>query len=296
MSDVVAIINNVVYYVDSTPKIFNKSFISTYIILCNDRCIIIDPGCKNMVDNLCKSINYLCREVSLIIPTHIHIDHGGAVGSLLKMYPASITLVHPKGGKHLVDPSKLWSVSLQALGPLARIYGEPEASPEERVKMSYDNMELVCGDITLVIIHTPGHASHHQVIYLPEYHMVFTGDAAGIYDYENNIILPTLFPPLNIELYLKSLDKIINLNPKYICFTHFGYTTNIKSLLKYRDAINHWLCMLKNKRPISIDETKEILLSDAMFKRIYEYTKDKPMLKHIFNLSVKGLYDQISRP
>ena len=289
----IEVIKNKIIGFDITPEEFNFKFMVSYAIL-DDGCVVIDPGPMNTSEKLINTLSSFCDDVKLIILTHIHIDHSGAVSKLAKRY-SCIILVHPNGYKHIVNPEKLWNISLRALGDRAWIYGKPEPCQENILRTSSDNMELVFNEITLKIIFTPGHAHHHQSIYIPEYQVLFPGDAAGVYDSGKNIIIPTFIMPKNLQKYISSLDKMISLKPKYICYPHFGVLKNLEILVHYREAINKWIDLLHSYNPKNLEEAKNVLLSDKTFGKIYEGSVNNEIYSMLINLSINTIYNDVIR-
>ena len=124
--------------------------------------------------------------------THAHLDHGGATATLSKVARAPV-YVHPRGAKHIAEPEKLWQSAIEVVGVDAAASLKPWSMDLEQVVAVEDNEGLRLGTAELIFIHTPGHASHHMVVWLPSAGIVFTGDAAGLsYD---GCVAPSTPPP-----------------------------------------------------------------------------------------------------
>jgi glyoxylase-like metal-dependent hydrolase (beta-lactamase superfamily II) len=114
------------------------------------------------------------EDVAYVAVSHIHLDHGGGVGTLLKSLANAKVIVHRRGAPHLIDPGKLWRQSQLTLGSLAKIFGALELVPNERILTAVDGMEIDVGDcLKLRVLETLGHASHHLSYHLPAYSGVF---------------------------------------------------------------------------------------------------------------------------
>jgi hydroxyacylglutathione hydrolase len=137
------------------------------LLLDNGKNVLIETGPRSSVKNLLKRIEDLGLspwDIDYIILTHIHLDHGGGAGTCLKDMPNTKLLVHPRGLRHLIDPSKLWKGSLAVLKDVARMFGEPGPIPERMVQAAEEEITDI-GDFRLKIIFTPSHAPHHLCVY-----------------------------------------------------------------------------------------------------------------------------------
>jgi hydroxyacylglutathione hydrolase len=152
-----------------------------------------------------------------IIATHIHLDHASGAGLLARMladrgWTVKIR-VHPRGAPHIIDPSKLWTASLEALGDTGFIYGYPYPAPEDLVAATSDGEVERVGGVEVEYVHTPGHASHHQAVLLrlENSTVIAVGDASGIYVSQTGGVIPTTPPPFHADKYLASLERISKL-------------------------------------------------------------------------------------
>jgi glyoxylase-like metal-dependent hydrolase (beta-lactamase superfamily II) len=176
--------------------------------------VIVDPGPASSV----AALDGL--EPRALLLTHIHLDHAGATGVLVRTYPELEVYVHERGAPHLVDPSKLLRSAARLYGDdMDRLWGEVAPVPES-------NIRPLAGGETVEgfrVAYTPGHASHH-VCYLDERTGdAYVGDMAGVRippsDYT---VAPTPPPDIDVEVWLESLDTIAGWSPERVCLTHFG--------------------------------------------------------------------------
>ena len=179
-------------------------------------------------------------EIDYIILTHIHIDHAGGAGTAIKEMSRAKLLAHGRARSHLIDPTILWKASRQTLGDLAIKYGNIEPVPEDRIEIAADQMKLDLGHgLVLEIYLTPGHASHHISLYDRANGVLIAGEAAGVC-IEGVIRLATP-PPFKLEDTLSSIDKLIALEPKKLCYGHFGCYDNAPEKLKFvRQKVLEW--------------------------------------------------------
>ena len=282
-----------VILVEATPEGLAHDFISCYIIESTGPICIVETGpasSANILTNVVREMGY-SKRLNMVIPTHIHLDHGGGVGHILNEFGDAIGLIHPRGVKHVADPSKLWKAALEYLGWLAEAYGEPMPIEERRLRASDDGMELVFGDVNITILHTPGHAPHHQSVYLHNENSLFVGDSAGAYAWEIDMIVPTTNPPIKLDLYIDSLDKMIRYKPDRLYYTHYGYVDDGTEVLKaYRKLLIDLVKIAKEENPESIDDFKSIIRSSIEgADKIFEWVDRKPIYRSLMDLSLHGI-------
>jgi glyoxylase-like metal-dependent hydrolase (beta-lactamase superfamily II) len=204
-------------------------FIGSYLFQ-GEKNAIIDVGPKAAIPNLFKALaelNLNPGEIDYVVLTHIHMDHAGGVGTALKEMSRAKVVAHSRAVKHLADPSTLWHNSLKTLGEMALKYGEIEPVPEHRI--------IAATEIHL----TPGHAAHHLSVFDRASGVLIAGEAAGVCVDGN--VRPTTPPPFKLEETLDSIDKLIALNPKKLCYDHFGcYDNAVERLKAYRQKIIDW--------------------------------------------------------
>ncbi|MCE4625495.1 MAG: MBL fold metallo-hydrolase [Desulfurococcales archaeon] len=212
-----------IYVYDVTPPGWGEKLIASYLVV-GKRAVLIETGPRSSAEKLIEELRRDGFKPDKIIVTHIHLDHAGGVGVLAREFNAEV-VVHPRGLKHLADPSKLWAASRAVLGPIAEVYGEPVPVPEELLCACGDNGTINLDESRLRLLYTPGHASHHQVVLLEPEGILFTGDAAGV-SVEvdgDRIRLPTTPPPFRPKLYIESLQRMAELRPERVAPTHYGF-------------------------------------------------------------------------
>jgi glyoxylase-like metal-dependent hydrolase (beta-lactamase superfamily II) len=185
-----------------------KNLICSYVIK-GKKIFLVESGPTNSVSNLLlglKQLNINPEDIEYVAVTHVHLDHGGGTGILLKHLPNAKVLVHPRGMPHLVDPIRLWTQSQAVLGLVSGVFGKPEAVPKERIiPVTEGSFDLGDG-AKLMVMETLGHASHNLSFYETLNNGVFPGDAAGTYIPEFGVVVPTTPPPFQLEASLASLD------------------------------------------------------------------------------------------
>ena len=191
-----------------------------------DGVAVIDPGPSTCLATLKKQLEARgapLADVRAILLTHIHLDHAGATGSLLRDCPNATVFVHEKGARHLVDPSKLIDSAARLYAPdMERLWGEILPVPAERLQIIGDEHLRVAGH-DIDVARTPGHASHHLSFFFPDSGVAFVGDTAGICRQSGRVVLPPTPPPdIDLEAWRNSTDRILSWNPDLLFLTHFG--------------------------------------------------------------------------
>jgi glyoxylase-like metal-dependent hydrolase (beta-lactamase superfamily II) len=179
--------------------------------------VLVDPGPASSLDGLLEALGDV--EVTRILLTHIHLDHAGATGLLVRRFPEAEVWVHERGAPHVVDPSKLVASATRIYGEdMQRLWGEIVPVPEE-------NLRVLSGGEAIEgyrVEYTPGHASHH-VAYLHEATgLALCGDAAGVRIGDGPLIAPTPPPDIDVEAWHESIDRIAAWRPERLAITHFG--------------------------------------------------------------------------
>jgi len=288
--------------IDITPKELEMPFICSYAIVSGNEVAIVESGPTVSARILYEKLKdlKLHDKVKYVIPTHIHLDHGGGVGSLLKLLKNAKAYVHPRAVPHLINPDKLWELASEALGWLAEVYKKPEPTPSELLIGTTDGQRIRVGNLTLRIIHTPGHASHHQSVMLEESKTLFIGDSAGIYVFSENYVIPTTMPPIRLDMYVKSIDKQIAENPTRICYTHFGCVDNGReALIKHKEQVLAWFKGVKealSEGKDNVDDILEYILRyDEEAEKLKKIASSKRAYRILVELALLGFRDEAKR-
>lgn len=195
-----------------------RKFISAWLLRSDKVTVVVDPGPLSTIPHLVEELRKRkVTHLDYILLTHIHIDHAGGAGALLKTFPGARVICHPEGIRHLIAPEKLWQGSLKVLGKMAEAYGEISAIPDDHIGPPE---ELNSTGIATFL--TPGHAQHH-VCYLHD-DLLFAGEVAGVRsDVSQGIYMRPATPPRFIlEVALDSIERMIALAPRRMVFAHYG--------------------------------------------------------------------------
>lgn len=281
-----------------------KNLIASYVLKAA-HAILIETGPTSSIGNLLaglREIGVKAEDVAYVALSHVHLDHGGGVGVLLKSLPNAKVIVHPRGAPHLLNPEKLWLQSQKVLGHVAEIYGKPEPVPENKLIAATEGMKFDAGNnVWLKVVETLGHAAHNLSYLELSSNGVFTGDAAGIYLNEFNVVIPTTPPPFRLDIALASLNKLINLNPAFLYYSHFGKAGDaVQRLSAYAVQLKLWATIAAEgvKRGQSTEAIRErIIAEDPAMRRISSFLKAHPIfMKTAVGNSVQGFIDFAAKP
>ena len=228
---------NVMNVVDGISVIdseyYSKDFAAIYLLKQKNKVIIIETGTNYSVPHVKDALSQIglsFSDVSYVIPTHVHLDHAGGAGLLMMQCQNAALVVHPRGARHLIDPSKLVAGAKAVYGEnkFKEYYGEIFPIDANRVIQADDNFILDFDGRELRFIDTPGHARHHFCIWDKATKSMFTGDTFGIsyrdLDHQDELyILPSTSPvQFDPEALIQSINRIMEFKPERVCLTHFS--------------------------------------------------------------------------
>jgi glyoxylase-like metal-dependent hydrolase (beta-lactamase superfamily II) len=208
-------------------------FDAAYLMVENGRAAFIDTGTNHAVPRLLAALEALGLApdaVDWVIPTHVHLDHAGGVGLLMQSLPQAKALVHPRGLRHMIDPTALFEGALAVYGleEMQRSYGELQPVPAERAQASHDEQTIALAGRPLLLIDTPGHARHHHCIWDARSQGWFTGDTFGLSYREFDTpqgewLLPTSTPvQFDPQALRASVQRLMSFEPRAMYLTHYS--------------------------------------------------------------------------
>lgn len=236
-------------------------FDACYLVVDNGRAAFIDTGTALAAPRCLAALQALGLQrdaVDWVIPTHVHLDHAGGCGQLMQALPNARLLVHPRGARHLIDPSVLWQSTVAVYGEAeARAsYGEVLPVDASRVMLSDDGMRIGVGGRELLLIDTPGHARHHHCIWDASSRGWFVGDTFGLCYPEFAaadapcVLLaatPTQFDP---EAWQHSLDRLLATSPQQVYVTHYGPVGQVPLLARrLKEQIDRFVALARATPP-----------------------------------------------
>lgn len=229
----------------------HPEFIAVYGAESADGLILVDPGpssCRGVLEDLLRAHGATIRDIRHVFLTHIHLDHAGATGTLVRQEPRITVYVHEHGARHLVDPARLLDSARRIYGSAMETrWGAFEPVPADRLRVLRGGERLTIGGRRLVAEYTPGHAIHH-LAWLDEHEGVaWTGDVAGEGSQHGTPPLPVAPPPdIDPDQWCRSIDLVESWGAEQLLLTHFGPVTNPSAHLdQLRSRLESWSLHVK---------------------------------------------------
>jgi glyoxylase-like metal-dependent hydrolase (beta-lactamase superfamily II) len=209
---------------------------------------LIETGSQSSVPAVHAALDALGlgpRDLRWIIVTHIHLDHAGGVGELARDFPNATVVVHERGARHLVDPSRLVDSASRVYGPLLdSLYGRMTPVPEDRLIAAADGFRVDVGNgRALLLVDSPGHAKHHHAVLDEHTGTLLVGDAVGVLLPDLGVLRPATPPPdFDLEQAVHSLHRFAELRPEHMVLTHYGPVADAQATLaEAEDMLHGWV-------------------------------------------------------
>ncbi len=274
-----------------------RRFISAWLYRDAQLTFVVDPGPLATLPLLLTALRRCQVErLDLILLTHIHIDHAGATGALLREFPQARVVCHAEGVRHLVAPEKLWQGSLKVLGELAQDYGEivPVAQTAFVAEEQWPTLPLQ-------VVATPGHAVHHQSYLLAD--LLFAGEVAGVRSPSpaGLYMRPATPPRFDLAIALASVERVLALQPQSLVFAHYGLVPQAQHHLRLaRRQLLLWVQGCIRTADLAEDEQpaafwRYLLTHDAEFARFGGLAADiQARERYFFSNSHRGMRDYVA--
>lgn len=221
--------------------------IASYLISGPHGVALVDVGSGASLDALLAGIRatgHEPEEITSILLTHVHLDHAGATGALLRSAPNAHVFVHTIGAPHLINPDRLIASATRIYGDqMETLWGAIVPVPAERITAIDDGAELLAGARAMHALYTPGHAIHHVAFHDAGAGRLFTGDVAGVRLEGSSYVRPPTPPPdLDLEAWSVSMERLRALRPHALYLPHFGDVTgNLDAHFDaLRDGLYSW--------------------------------------------------------
>jgi glyoxylase-like metal-dependent hydrolase (beta-lactamase superfamily II) len=258
---------------------------------------VVEAGNNASTERILKVIASRDRrpeDVSHVIVTHVHLDHAGGAGLLMQHLPNARLVVHPRGARHLIDPSRLEASARAVYGDekFDAMYGTLVPVDEQRVLIMEDGDSLQVGQRALSFIDSPGHARHHFTVWDEQSRGWFTGDTFGIsyreLDTENgSFIFPTTTPvQFDPPALIASIDRMMEKKPENMYLTHFGRVTEVQRLATEMKESVQFFAELGERFETDENRTKKIetAMMDGLVSRARNHgvVLDDESLREVF--------------
>ena len=244
-------------HIIDTHQLDHAGIIAAIALETNEGVALFDTGPESTFQNVMSGLRthgITAADVRHVFLSHIHFDHAGAAYRFAEN--GATVYVHPRGARHLIDPSRLIESATRIFGSdMERLWGRLAPVPESKVRIINDGDVVSVGRLEVKAIETPGHASHHHVYQWND--AVFGGDVAGVRIGNGPPVPPFVPPELHIELWLDSIEKIRALQPRALYLPHFGRVRGgiDQHLDDLRDRVKGWSDWFREK--IASGESEE---------------------------------------
>jgi glyoxylase-like metal-dependent hydrolase (beta-lactamase superfamily II) len=234
-------------YIIDTVGMGNASTIAVYVVKGARRTALIDCGYASTYGNVMQGLRQLGVEpsrVDYLIPTHLHLDHAGAAGHLLRYMPRARVIAHERAVPHLVDPTKLVESAASVFGEkLVQMYGKPLPIDKNKISAVGEESHIDLGGATLTTLHAPGHAPHQIAVLFEEERLLFSADAVGMVFPAFPTLVPTTPPPsLDPAKLVQTLEMLRQTDPKMLLVPHYGVRKDIGLVLdRTRETTEEWV-------------------------------------------------------
>jgi glyoxylase-like metal-dependent hydrolase (beta-lactamase superfamily II) len=216
-------------------------FDASHLIVEEGRAAFVDVGTNASAPGLLAALASLGLErdaVDFVIVTHVHLDHAGGAGEMMRLLPRARLVVHPRGARHMIDPRRLWAGAAAVYGEetMRRNYGTLVPVEAARVVEAPEGFRLALGSRPLLFLDTPGHARHHFCVWDEASRSMFTGDTFGLAYRElasprGAFVMPTTTPvQFEPEALVASIDRLVGFRPRAMLLTHYSRVTEIERL------------------------------------------------------------------
>lgn len=221
--------------------------IATALLESDGHRAIVDPGPGSTIDTLQRELGargVSVNDLDAILLTHIHLDHAGSSGALVKENPRVAVYVHKLGAPHMMDPAKLLA-SAARLWPnnLDELFGAVLPVPESNLRILEGGETIALGSRKIEVAYTPGHASHHVSYFDSLKGVAFVGDTTGIRIEGHPYVMPATPPPdIDLRLWDSSLATILERQPQRLFLTHFGFSEDPAAhIAQFRERLHRWM-------------------------------------------------------
>jgi glyoxylase-like metal-dependent hydrolase (beta-lactamase superfamily II) len=262
---------------------------------------IVDPGptsCLSALDLGLQEHGIRWDDVRHILLTHVHLDHAGATGTIVRAHPDITVFVHERGAKHMIDPSRLLDSSTRLFGDrMDVLWGEFAAVPQSNVVSLVGGERVEAGGRVFDVAYTPGHASHHVSYFDPSAGVAFVGDVAGVCVREGYVLPPTPPPDIDVEMWIASVDRMLAWSPSTLFLTHFGPITRVRPHLA--ELLDHLHVIAGAVRESleteGTDEEKSERFSDWLRQELRRYMSDAEVDSYVVAAGFRYLWFGLAR-
>jgi glyoxylase-like metal-dependent hydrolase (beta-lactamase superfamily II) len=264
-------ISDRVYLLD-TYALGQPSTVSAFLIK-GTKPTLVDCGYSSSYENVLSGLaeaGVVPSDIRYVIPTHVHLDHAGAAGRLLREMPNADVIAHERSVPHLIDPTRLIESSTKVFGKATmKLYGTPEPIPAERITAVGEEASLdLGGGLTATLMYAPGHAPHQISMMLDKSKALLTADAVGIVYPGMKALIPTTPPPsFDPKLLVDTVGFLKQTTPSELLVPHFGVRKDVEWVFdQTAQLVERWVEIVRAlwKKGLSLDEASEVMEKEIL--------------------------------
>ena len=286
-----------------TVGLGNSNMVAVYVVKGARRTAVIDCGYASSYGNVMQGLRQLGIEpsrVDYLIPTHVHLDHAGAAGHLIRYMPRARVIAHERAVPHLVDPTRLVEGATSVFGEkLVQMYGKPLPIDKERVTAVGEESHIDLGGATLTTLHAPGHAPHQISVLFEEEHLLFSADAVGMVFPSFPTLVPATPPPsFDPVKHTQTLEMLRQTDPKMLLVPHYGVRKDVNLVIdRTKEKTDQWVKDVSKLNDMHL--TPEQIV-DEIRRKITDETGIPPggfpgYVNVVMRVSVLGILGYLSR-
>lgn len=270
MSSVASRISDKVFMID-TLALGSRKTVAAYLLK-GSKVALVDCGYATSADTVLDGLLELGvppSDVDFVVPTHVHLDHAGAAGYLLRHMPRAKVIAQERGVPHLVDPTRLIESATRVFGKeVIDAYGRPAGIEKERIVPVGEELHVDLGGVSFTAIHSPGHAPHQFSVFVESERVLISADAVGIVYPSLPILIPTTPPPSLDPLELgRTTERLAQLDASRLLAPHFGVRTDVGAVLEAtKRRTDEWVARVRSLRNsgCGLDEVSAALKRDVV--------------------------------
>jgi glyoxylase-like metal-dependent hydrolase (beta-lactamase superfamily II) len=262
---------------------------------------LIDPGpasCLAMLEDGLQRHGVRWPDVRHILLTHIHLDHAGATGTIVRAHPHVRVLVHERGAGHMADPTRLLDSARRIYADrMDALWGEVASVPADVLTVLTGGERVDVAGRVFEVAYTPGHASHHVSYFDASSGVAFVGDVAGVRIDGGYVLPPTPPPDIDLEAWAASVERILAWSPGTLFLTHFGPSTDVRAhLAALLDNLQMTAGMVRASLDDDrTDEERRAAFADAVRQELRRHMTDERMAGYVVAAAFEHLWNGLAR-
>lgn len=277
--------------------------VAVYLVRGTIRTALVDCGYASSAEAVLAGLAQIGvspEEIDFVIPTHVHLDHGGAAGHLVTKMPRARIFAQERGVPHLIDPTRLVDSATRLFGEEAiRRFGAPLPISAERITPVGEEVHLDLGGVSLTAIHSPGHTPHQLSVLVEEDRLLLTADAVGIVYPSVGTLIPTTPPPSFNPLELAATTrKLEQMDSRALLVPHYGVRGDVTSVLETtRNKTEKWTSRVREMKKASLtsDEMVDSLTTEVLHETGLQADRFPGYASISIMVTVKGILHYLEK-